>query len=146
MQLCTINSINLAKDWFLYVSSSHNAAKSMAFVFGGVQKHIDSTHLSAHSSKSSRALQNLIVCLFMQAIVPSDVTEYFCSNTLEFSHSWCVYTVHNTLTVYDLGHEVCVGHSLICYTSMSPEWKTVRHSTSSGPKMFHSSPVVWGPL
>jgi len=44
IKLSTLINIYLVQDWFLYVSSSHNASKSMEFVFDGVQKHFDSTH------------------------------------------------------------------------------------------------------
>ena len=73
---CTNQMIHTYKHLFrtrpvLYVSSSHKSSKSMTFVFGGVQKHFDSTHLSRHSTSSSWSLQNLITCPSMQALAKS---------------------------------------------------------------------------
>jgi len=84
MQLSTLISIYLVKDWFLYVSSSHNASKSMEFLFGGVQKHFHSTHLSRHSTSSSWSLQNLITCLSMQALAKS----ISCEQSFLLRYTW----------------------------------------------------------
>jgi len=71
IKLSTLINIYLIQDWFLYDNSFHKASKSMAFVFGGVQKHFDSTHLSHQSTISSWILQNLTTCLSMQALAKS---------------------------------------------------------------------------
>jgi len=76
MQLFTLITIYLLQDRFLYVSSSHNVSKSMAFVFGGEQKHFDSTYLSRHSTDSSWVLQN--------SLNPSVVTKHFAQINFTF--------------------------------------------------------------
>ena len=49
-----LNYPNLfVKRQVLYVNSSHNVSKSMAFVFGGVQKQFDSKHIDRHSTSST---------------------------------------------------------------------------------------------
>ena len=54
----------------------NKSAKSMAFVFGGVQKHFESTHLSRHSTSSSLIVQNLITTQSMHhSLNPSLVTK-----------------------------------------------------------------------
>ena len=79
----------------------------MAFVFGGVQNYLDSTHLLRYSNSSSCSLQNLITCLSMQALAnSSSCDQSFCLDALEYSHSLCGYTVHSTLTGYDASHQV----------------------------------------
>jgi len=64
-------NIYIEQDWFLYDNPYHKASKSMAFVFGGVQKHFDSTHLSRHSTSSSWSQQNLITFVSRQALAKS---------------------------------------------------------------------------
>ena len=70
IKLFTLINIYLVEDWF-YVISSHSASKSIAIVFGGVQKHFNSTHLSRHFSGLSWSLQNVFTCLYMQALAKS---------------------------------------------------------------------------
>ena len=79
---CTKQIINTYKflfvtNWVLYVSSFHNASKSMSFLFGCVQKHFDSTHLSRHFTSSFWSLQNLTAYLSMQALAQSISCEMF---------------------------------------------------------------------
>jgi len=80
-------------------------------------------------------------CLRKHSLNPSAVTNCFCLDTLDCSHSWCVPAVPSTLTGYDAGHQVRALHSSIYYSWTSPEWTTVCHSTPHGLKKFHSS--VW---
>jgi len=88
IKLSTLIYIYSVQNWFLYDNSSHKASKSMEFVFGDVQKHFDSTHLSRHSTISLWSLQNLIiVCLCKYLLNPSAVTKCLCLDTLECSHS-----------------------------------------------------------
>jgi hypothetical protein len=84
-----------------------------------------------------------LVCRCKNLLNPSAVTYRFCLYTLQRSHLSCVYTVHNTLTGYEAGHQVRTLHSSIYYSWMSPEWTTVCHP-KHGLKKFQSSPVVWG--
>ena len=136
----------MVQDRFLYVISSENASKSMAFVFGGVQKHFDSTHLSRHSTSSGYSLQNLIICMSMQALAKSiRCAISFCLITLECSHSWCVCTVHRTVTGCDASHQVREYHSLICYTWMSQESNVVGHSKPHVLKKSKTLSVFWVP-
>ena len=82
-----------------------------------------------------------IVCPCKHLLNTSVVTNHFCLDTLECSHSWCVYTDNSKLTGYDVGHQVHVLHSSIHYSCMSPEWTTVCHSPPHGLKKFQSWPV-----
>ena len=86
-----------------------------------------------------------LVCLCKHLPNPLVVTNLFCLDKLECYHSWCVYTVHSTLTEYDAGHQIRTLNSLIYYFWLSQEWTTVSHSTPHGLKKFQPSPVVWGP-
>jgi len=85
-----------------------------------------------------------LVCLCKHSLNPSIVTNLFYLDTSECSHSWCICTVHSTLTGCDASHQVRALHSLIYYSFMSLEWTTVGHSTPHGLKKSQSSPVVWG--
>ena len=67
----SLSGMDLLKRFVLNPSSSYKVSKSMAFVFGGMQKDLDSTHLLRHSTSSSLSLQNLITCLSMQALANS---------------------------------------------------------------------------
>ena len=59
--------------------------------------------------------------LSMEAIDKSIIFDQtFCLNTLQLSHSYCVYTIHSTLTGCTAGHQVRALHSLIYYSLMSP--------------------------
>ena len=53
----TIIHTYFASRLVLYVNSSHNVSKSMAFVSGGVQKHFNSQHFDRHSDSSSCSYQ-----------------------------------------------------------------------------------------
>ena len=85
-----------------------------------------------------------LLCPCKHSLNPSVVTNPFCLDTLECSHSWCVFTVHSTLTGHDASHQVRALHSLIYYSWMSLEWTTVGHSKPHGLKKSQISPVVWG--
>ena len=117
----------------------------MEFVFGGVQKDLDSTHLLRHSTSSSWILQNLITCLSMEALAISiSYDQFFYLDALECSHSWCGYTVHITLTGYDASHQVRVLQPWEYHFWISPGWTTVCRLAPRGLKNFKSSPAVWG--
>jgi len=60
----------------------------MAYVFGGVQKHIDSSHLFRHFTSLSWILQNLLTCLSTQALAKSmSCDQSFSFDTFDFSHT-----------------------------------------------------------
>jgi len=110
IKISTLISIYLVQDWFFYVISSHNASKSTALVFLEVYR----STLIKHSYLASPPVQLEVyktwslVCLCKHSLSPSAVTKRFCLDTLECSHSWCLYTVHSTLSWCDAGHQVCV--------------------------------------
>jgi hypothetical protein len=85
-----------------------------------------------------------LVCLCRHSLTPSVVTNPLCLDTLEWSDSWCVCTVHSTLTGCDASHQVRAFYSLIYYSWMSLEWTIVGHSTPHSLKKSQSSNVVWG--
>jgi hypothetical protein len=64
------NRVSSSEQWkmFLYISSSYKDSKSIAFVDGGVQKDLSSTHLLHHSTSSSCSLKNLCICLSRQEL------------------------------------------------------------------------------
>jgi len=80
----TLRNIYLLQYWFLNDRSSHIASKSMAFVFGSVQKHFDSSHLFRHSTNSSWILQNVITCLSIQAVAKS----ISCDQSFLLRYTW----------------------------------------------------------
>ena len=64
--------------YILYSSSFCDVLKSKAFVFGGVQKDLDSKHLLRYFTSSSRSLPYLITPLSMQALAESvSYDQYF---------------------------------------------------------------------
>jgi hypothetical protein len=117
----------------------------MAFVFGGVQKHFDLTHLSRHSTSLSWILQNLITCLSMQALAKS----ISCDQSVLLRYTWVfslVMRMYRPRYIYRVWRESpssCTSF-LIYYSWMSLVWTTVGHSTPHGLKKSQSSPVVWG--
>ena len=117
----------------------------MAFVFGGIQKDLDSTHLLRHSTSSSWSLQNLITCLSIQALAnSSSCDQSFYLDALEFWHSWCGCTVHSTLTGYDASHQVRALHPWEYHFWISPGWTTVSRLEPHDLMNFQSLLAVWG--
>ena len=100
---------------------------------------------SRHTIRSSWCLQKFFNCLSTQALAKSiSCDQSILLRYSRVSHSWCVYTVHSTLTGWAASHQVRAFHSLIYYSWMSLEWTTVNHSKPHGLKKTQSSPVVWG--
>ena len=114
----------------------------MAFVFGGVQKHL---FVNNYSTTLADHLGDcwiwLLVCLCKYLLIPLDIPNIFYVEVPECSHSRCGYTAQSAQTVY---HLVRALHLLVYYLWMSPEWTTVCHLTAHNLKALQSSLEVWG--
>ena len=128
IKLSILICIYLVQHWFLYDSSYHNVSKSMAFVFGIVQKHFDSTHLFRHSNISYWSLQNFITFLSIQVLAKS----IRCDQSFLLRYTW-VFSLVMRITrpqyidILWSGHQVRALRSSIYYSWMLPEWTTVGH-------------------
>ena len=106
----------------------NKSAKSMAFVFGGVQKHFESTHLSRHSTSSSLIVQNLITTQSMHhSLNPSLVTKLLLRYTSVISLVMRMYGPQYIDRVWRESPISCTSFIDI-YSWMSLEWTTEIHS------------------